>query len=60
MGSILGHADLTAKRRGAAEGRIEALREIAKAKSRHPGLDPMVTGSEAALTRASSKVACST
>ena len=35
--ALLGHAHLTAKRRGAAEGRIEALREIAKAKSQYPG-----------------------
>src|SRR5262249_30485251 len=33
--AILGHAQLTARRRGASEGRLEALREIAEAKSKH-------------------------
>ena len=46
--AILGHAQLTARRRGAAEGRLEALREIAQAKAEHASLDPMVTAFEAA------------
>ena len=46
--AILGHAQLTARRRGASEGRLEALREIARAKSEHGPLDPMVTAFEAA------------
>ena len=40
--AVLGHAQLTARRRGAAEGRLEALREIAQAKAEHTSLDPMV------------------
>jgi hypothetical protein len=46
--AILGHAQLTARRRGASEGRLEALREIAQAKAEHASLDPMVTAFEAA------------
>jgi hypothetical protein len=45
--AILGHAQLTARRRGAAEGRLEALREIAQAKAEHGALDPMVAAFEA-------------
>jgi hypothetical protein len=46
--AILGHAQLTARRRGASEGRLEALREIAQAKTENATLDPMVTAFEAA------------
>jgi hypothetical protein len=46
--AILGHAQLTARRRGASEGRLEALREIAQAKAEHVSLDPMVIAFEAA------------
>jgi hypothetical protein len=46
--AILGHAQLTARRRGASEGRIEALREIAQARADHPSLDPMVSAFESA------------
>jgi hypothetical protein len=46
--ALLGHAQLTARRRGASEGRLEALREIAQAKADHTSLDPMVTAFESA------------
>jgi len=46
--AILGHAQLTARRRGASEGRLEALREIAKARGETGNLDPMVGAFEAA------------
>jgi hypothetical protein len=46
--AVLGHAELTARRRGASEGRLEALREIAQARSEHGTLDPMVSAFEAA------------
>ena len=46
--AVLGHAQLTARRRGASEGRIEALREIAGVRAEHPDLDPMVSAFEAA------------
>src|SRR6185503_18256950 len=46
--AVLGHAQLTARRRGASEGRIEALREIARVRAEHPDLDPMVSAFEAA------------
>jgi hypothetical protein len=45
--AVLGHAQLTARRRGASEGRIEALREIARVRAEHPDLDPMVSAFEA-------------
>lgn len=46
--AVLGHAQLTARRRGASEGRIEALRELARVRAEHPDLDPMVSAFEAA------------
>jgi len=46
--AVLGHAQLTARRRGASEGRIEAMREIARVRAEHPDLDPMVSAFEAA------------
>jgi hypothetical protein len=46
--ALLGHAQLTARRRGASEGRLEALREIAQARSNGGSFDPMVTAFEAA------------
>jgi len=46
--AVLGHALLTARRRGASEGRIEALRELVKVRSEHDGLDPMVSSFESA------------
>ena len=46
--AVLGHAQLTARRRGASEGRIEALRELARVRAEHPELDPLVSAFEAA------------
>lgn len=46
--AVLGHAQLTARRRGASEGRIEALRELARVRAEHADLDPMVSAFEAA------------
>ena len=46
--AVLGHAQLTARRRGASEGRIEALRELARVRAEHSDLDPMVSAFEAA------------
>ena len=46
--AVLGHAQLTARRRGASEGRIEALRETARVRAEHADLDPMVSAFEAA------------
>jgi hypothetical protein len=48
--AVVGHAQLTARRRGAAEGRLEALREIASVTVPHPEVDPLVGALEAALS----------
>ncbi|HKQ70216.1 MAG TPA: hypothetical protein VJT73_12795 [Polyangiaceae bacterium] len=45
--AVLGHAQLTARRKGTAEGRLEALQEIARARADHPALDPVVKAYEA-------------
>jgi hypothetical protein len=47
--AVVGHAELTARRRGTSEGRLEALREIAKVAVLHPDIDPTVGALEAAL-----------
>jgi hypothetical protein len=46
--AVLGHAQLTGRRRGASEGRIEALRELARVRGDQRDLDPLVSAYEAA------------
>jgi hypothetical protein len=47
--AVVGHAQLTARRRGTGEGRIEALGEIARARTAQRSLHPAVSAAEAAM-----------
>jgi len=47
--ATLGHAQLTGRRRGSDEGRIETLREVREARAKQPHLDPIVRAFESAL-----------